>query len=195
MERVLASVSIVCLSAFSIIILSLHFLPTGYDPVSQAVSDYAVGKFGELAAAGFLVGGTGLTALGVGLFVTSTGSRAFRAGAVFLAVAGVAMFAVGGFPTDLEGGAPTFPGTIHSILSEVVFSLGPIGALLVIYSRSRKLFAVALPAYLLAGAPLSASLAYSPGYTGLAERIFIAFLLALWASIAVWLFRGSQNRR
>jgi hypothetical protein len=52
--------------------LILHLQPTGYDPVRQVLSDYAVGAFGTEMALGFFVGGVGVAALAIGILLGST---------------------------------------------------------------------------------------------------------------------------
>jgi hypothetical protein len=165
---------------FSITIVLLHFEPTGYDPVSQFVSDYAVGAFALEMSLGFFVGGIGVTGLGLALVMVQTDRRAFRAGAFMTVIVGLVMFLIAGFPTDIEGAASTIHGMVHSRLSAVVFTLGPASMVLISYAQGRRWFGVALSV-------LAASFVFSAltgvfvlGANGLAERFFIAVLFGWW---------------
>jgi hypothetical protein len=46
---------------------TLHFLPTGYNPIRHAVSDYAVGRYGPLFRIGLWSSSIGMLTLAVGL--------------------------------------------------------------------------------------------------------------------------------
>lgn len=188
--RILSLVSLAGLSCFGLSVLFLHLAPTGYDPIRQAVSDYAVGPFGVFMAIGFFGGGVGVAALGVALLLAASPSRAFNVGTALVLVAGISLFLVGLFPTDLEGSATTFHGMVHSVLSQVVFSLGPIGMLLISFCYGKRWFGVSILIYAVTGAFLAANLALSLGQTGIAERFFILFLLCWWLTASIQAFRG-----
>jgi len=188
-QKILALGGMIGLVCFSLIILALHFEPTGYNPVTQVVSDYAVGPFGSVMSVGFVAGGVGLSLLGVALVLAEMEPRAFRVGAYMVLIAGLALFFVGAFPTDLEGQATTFHGTVHSLLSQIVFSFGPIGMLLITFSYGKRWFALMLPIYLGTGAFLAANLSLSLGVSGLAERFFIVLLLGWWIALSYHAFR------
>ena len=65
--RLLAVVSLLGSVYFGLSVIALHFLPTGYNPVSQEVSDYAVGPFGAwMDLLGFRGGRGGRHVLGCG---------------------------------------------------------------------------------------------------------------------------------
>lgn len=188
-EKALALVGLAGLAYFGMTVLVLHFEPTGYNPVTQAVSDYAVGPFGYLMSAGFFLGGVGVVALGFALALRRSLRRMFRLGSFMFVVAGLALISVAFFPTDLEGAASTLHGTLHSLLSQIVFSFGPIGMLLVSYTRGRRWFVLTLSLYAATGAYLSANLALSLGAGGLAERLFILFLFGWWFIVSYRSFK------
>lgn len=190
LQRALALVGMLGVAYFSITIVLLHFEPTGYDPVSQFVSDYAVGAFALEMSLGFFVGGIGVTGLGLALVMVQTDRRAFRAGAFMTVIVGLVMFLIAGFPTDIEGAASTIHGIVHSGLSAVVFTLGPASMVLISYAQGRRWFGVALSV-------LAASFVFSAltgvfvlGANGLAERFFIAVLFGWWMVAA---YRALRN--
>jgi len=189
-SRVLGLAGMIGIVYFGLTIAALHLEPTGYDPVRQAVSDYAVGPFGKVMAIGFFVGGLGLVSLSLSLLMSEVASRTFKLGAAFLLIAGLALFSVGSFPTDIEGAVTTFHGTMHSALSQLVFSFGPIGLLLISLSYGKKWFLATLVVYAITGAFLALNLSRAMGMTGLSERFFILFLLSWWFVASYKAFRN-----
>jgi hypothetical protein len=101
-------------------VVLLHFLPTGYDPIRNAVSDYGVGRYRiwhriavvSLAAAGFAnaIGSFGTIRPEPGLVI------------VFLTVFAVARILIPLFPTDVEGQPHTRTGRVHWVLAITAFA-------------------------------------------------------------------------
>jgi hypothetical protein len=108
--------SLVCLGS----VVFLHFLPTGYDPIRNAVSDYGVGRYRiwhriavvALAAAGFAAA------------IASTGTIRPEPGLViaFLSVFAIARILIPLFPTDLEAQPHTRTGRVHWVLAITAFA-------------------------------------------------------------------------
>jgi hypothetical membrane protein len=108
--------SLVCLGSVAL----LHFLPTGYDPIRNAVSDYGVGRYRiwhriavvSLAAAGFATA------------IASFGTIRSEPGSVivFLSIFAVARILIPLFPTDVEGEPHTRTGRIHWVLAITAFA-------------------------------------------------------------------------
>jgi hypothetical protein len=98
----------------------LHFLPTGYDPVRNAVSDYGVGRYRiwhriaviSLAASGF--------ATAAASFGTTKPEPTVVI--VFLIVFATARVLIPLFPTDVEGQPLTRTGRIHWALAITAFA-------------------------------------------------------------------------
>jgi uncharacterized membrane protein len=108
--------SLVCLGA----VVLLHFLPTGYHPIRNAVSDYGVGRYRiwhrinviSLAVAGFA---TAIASLGK--------IRPEPASVVaFLIVFATSRILLPLFPTDIEGQPRTRTGRIHWALAIIAFA-------------------------------------------------------------------------
>jgi hypothetical protein len=188
----IAAIALGGLVLIAIITILLHFLPTGYNPVTQAVSDYAVGPYSALMMFGFFAGGIGNMSLAMALRKDQTFSaKSYRVGRPLIFVAGAVLFMLGFFPTDIEGSPfMTTHGLVHSILSQVVFISWPVGMLLVSYAPVRRQFLASLLGLAIAGTFFGLNAGFALGASGLAERIFIAVLLS-WSLFAS--FRNLKN--
>jgi hypothetical membrane protein len=99
--------SLICLAS----ILLLHLLPTGYDPIRNAVSDYGVGRYRVWHRIAVL----SLAAAGFAMAIASSSTTKPESGVVtaLLVVFAVARIAIPFFPTDIEGQKLTTRGRIH----------------------------------------------------------------------------------
>ena len=101
-------------------LIVLHLLPTGYNPVSDAVSDYGVGPYRGWFWSQAVSGGLACLALGIAL----AGLHPFTPtqAVVALIVTAVSRFLIPFFATD-QGGSrfQTLHGTIHMILAVLAF--------------------------------------------------------------------------
>jgi hypothetical membrane protein len=176
-DRFFAVLALIGLGSIASITIALHFLSTGYNPVTQVVSDYAIGNYSSLMMIGFLTGGIGNISLGLTLSHLASASKLHKIGASLLLVAGLALFIVGLFPTDLEGSSVTTHGIIHSIVSQIIFITWPVGMLIVSYRLGRKRFTMSFLALVGAGVFFALDKALSLNIGGLSERIFILVLL------------------
>lgn len=160
---------------FGLTVVALHFLPTGYDPMTQAVSDYGVGQYGVWMDLAFFAFGIGIVALAISLARFVVSSRLGRVGVLLLSTAGVCTFTVGFFPTDLEGAPLTATGAVHVSLSALAFVALVLGTLILsqsfrqsevlrgFYKSSMVLSLIVTVAFVIVVIRLS----------GLTERIFI----------------------
>lgn len=69
----LSIISFVAFIIYFVCLISLHFLPTGYSPLLNTVSDYSVGRYSRLARISTAVNSVGILLL-LGAFVTIVGS-------------------------------------------------------------------------------------------------------------------------
>ncbi|MGH2907441.1 MAG: DUF998 domain-containing protein [Solirubrobacterales bacterium] len=106
------------LSALSLVIV--HFLPTGVNPVSEAVSDYGVGKYKNFyRLAAFWLGAAGLlVAIALARAIFPKPTLTILALLVFAAV----RWSITIFPTDLPGEDETSVGKAHETLAAIAFS-------------------------------------------------------------------------
>jgi len=175
--RALARVAILGVSYFGLTILLLSILDPDYNPISQAASDYGVGRFAIEMNLGFLVGGIGFIAFAWAVGRKETPRRS-KAGSVLFLIAGLVLIMDSYFTTNIEGGPVTLHGTIHGLGGLFFFVTAPIGVLLVSrkLGRERMLMTVA---GLVVGFAL---LAVNAGLSGLAERVI---LLVIFSSVIV----------
>lgn len=99
----------------------LHILPTGYDPIRDAVSDYAIGRYRAL----FWVFATAGAVSGLALAIALAQSHPPKPSltVALLLLSGGARLLIPLFPTD-QGASrfQTLKGTIHMVLAVVVFA-------------------------------------------------------------------------
>jgi len=103
--------------AFLAVSVLAGLLKPGYDIREQSVSELAVGAYGWLQTANFFALGAAMLAAAIAL---NAGPRS-RSAVVLLAAAGAGMLAVGCFPDDVAGAAPTSHGAAHDTISLAVF--------------------------------------------------------------------------
>jgi hypothetical membrane protein len=115
---ILAAVAVAVQTAALVL---LHLLPTGYNPVRDAVSDYGVGRYRAWFWLQTLAGGVACLALAIALAETRPSVPTLAV--VMLLVAAVARFVLPAFPTDQHGSRFQTPrGTLHMILAIVIFA-------------------------------------------------------------------------
>lgn len=102
MSRILGAVVVLGVATVFALYLLLHGLRPDYSPLRRFLSEYAVGRFGVLMTAAFLLQALVSLALVLGLFRDVRHSGSLLAGCAFLTVAAVALTVAGIFPTDLS---------------------------------------------------------------------------------------------
>src|SRR5437899_5345828 len=100
--RILSLVSFFGVFYFGLVILLLSLLTADYNPITQAASDYGVGRFALEMNLGFLIGGIGLVSLALALFLQRPGPTS-RAGPILLVIAGLVLVMDAFFTTNPEG--------------------------------------------------------------------------------------------
>jgi Protein of unknown function (DUF998) len=101
-------------------LIVLHFLPTGYSPVRDAVSDYGVGPYRTWFWLQAVTGGVGCLALGIALAQLHPFTPTQVV--VALIVTAAARFLIPFFATDQHGSRfQTAHGIIHMILAVIAF--------------------------------------------------------------------------
>src|SRR3989441_1063778 len=184
--RILALVAALGVAYFGSTILLLSLLTADYNPITEAASDYGVGRFALEMNLGFLIGGIGLVSLALGLFLQRTGPTS-RAGPVLLVIAGLVLVMDAYFTTNPEGGPATLHGTIHGFGGLIFFITAPIGMLLVFRHFGRSRFLTTLVALIIGFLFLVANAVLSLNAGGLAERILllVVFSSAIAASLTL----------
>lgn len=108
-------------------------LPPHYNPISQAESDLAVGKFGLIMTINFLNRGV-LSLLFIFAFlqtldVTDVARVPFRNGAYLLGIWAVGALLLAAFPTDVPATPVSWHGAIHLVVAIIAFIGGAFGTL------------------------------------------------------------------
>jgi len=141
MTEILLIAGPVAAAVFLVVVLIEGALRRGYDPTYHMVSELSLGERGWIQVANFLQLGVGMLAFAVGV------NRALNApaGAVLLAIFGLAMVAAGvfrldpvrGYPPGASSGAPDqvrWQHRVHDTVSPVAF-LAIFGACLILSAR------------------------------------------------------------
>src|SRR5262245_48563180 len=114
-----ALVGLICVATSGAILIALHFLPTGLDPVRYAVSDYGWTSYHVGYRTMVVLQGIGAILIAVGL-----GQQTDVQSLGWLYVYGVVRVLVAGFMTDREpeGISLTRTGRIHVLLAGTAFA-------------------------------------------------------------------------
>ena len=104
-------------------VIALHFLDPDLAAADTYVSDYALGDYGWLMRAAFIVVGIGTIAIGLGLRLSLAPGKRVTASVVLVLIAGIGFLLGGIFNTDPTGAEDlTTAGIIH-LLSALVLIL------------------------------------------------------------------------
>ncbi len=189
--KYLARGSFVCILLFAILVMLLHVLRPQLNPLSHAISEYAIGPYGFLMTLAFIMRGLGGLFLVVGLALgTTRGSRSW-AGLVLLSLFTLCSFLVAIFPGNPQN---TIVLLIHSVSALFGFSSLAIAAL--IWSRrlrkdplwrSSAHVSLVLALLILLSLLFFIGLVIGPssGFQGLAERVLEIFIV-LWLCFMAW---------
>ena len=171
--RLAALIAAVAAAVNLLVLGLLHVVSPEVDPVTRAVSEYALGDFGWLATIGTVAEGVGAIALAVAL-------RRERAAALLLLVFGLMKLAMPLFPVDALGAPATPAGRVHSVLGILTFFLFPLAALL-LFGALRRMGSRLAPgiAVVLAIATVGVLVGNAVGVFGLVQRAYLV-LCALW---------------
>lgn len=171
-DRIIAIVGTLGTTYFGLTILALSLFDSDYNPISQAASDYGVGRFAVEMNLGFFIGGIGLIAFALTIGRQEANIRS-RSGSALFFIAGLVLFVNSYFTTNIEGGSASFHGTIHGLGGLVFFIAAPIGVILVSRRFGRgKLLAAVL------GLGIGFVLLAIGGLSGLAERVILLVVFA-----------------
>src|SRR5215211_356099 len=177
----IATVAIVGVAYFVVIIVVLHFLRPDLNPIRRPTSEYAVGQYGFLMSSAFFSISLASFALVIGLHQGISQRARSQVGLGLLGVWGVGVLIAMSFPIDPEGAPQTISGTIHRINGPLAFLSLTAGTILV--SRRFKQDGLWRPihrtAVILSLVMLAAfiatilNIATASGFAGLSQRIFL----------------------
>jgi hypothetical membrane protein len=186
--RVLSTLAAIGAALFLVVVIVLHGLSPEFSPVTQFISEYALGSYGALASVSFFVRGLSWILLGVSLSLGISRPGLSIVGLVLLFVSGVDGLLFGIFPVDPDPQMPTtLAGAIHFWAGMVDFIVGGLFPLLLAlrFKNDERTKAIYKPAlglgiavlivdvvgFVLSGAGLA--------LVGLTQRLFVA-LVAAW---------------
>jgi hypothetical protein len=113
-------VAAVATAVQAVALIVLHFLPTGYSPVRDAVSDYGIGPYRRWFWLQVVAGGVGCLTLGIALALLHPFTP--TAAVVALILTAAARFLLPFFATDQHGSRfQTRHGLIHMVLAVIAF--------------------------------------------------------------------------
>ena len=113
----LANISFFGLAYFVVIIIAMHKLRPDYNPRSRYISEYAVGKYGQLAASSLFFYGSAILGIYLCLHSILPDRAQSNIGLTLIAIWGVSVVITGFFDTDLKAEKMSLHGTVHAIAS------------------------------------------------------------------------------
>ncbi len=131
----LASVAILLISIFAVVVTAFHFLSPRYEPFTSFINEYAVGRYGVLMSLGFISLGIGSLFLAIALYYgISNGGRSIP-GLICLGIWALCVFTAGIFNTDVQGGEQSVSAQMHDTASLPGFVVIIIGSFLMLRFR------------------------------------------------------------
>ena len=182
-----ATVALVGVAYFVVIIVVLHLLRPDLSPISQPTSEYAVGRYGFLMTSAFFSMSLASFALVIGLYQGVPLRARSRIGLGLLGLWGIGVLVAMSFPIDPEGAPQTVSGTIHQINGPLAFLSLTAGTILVSrrFKQAQQWRPLHRTALILSLVMLTVfiatflNIATASGFAGLCQRIFLA-VFATW---------------
>jgi hypothetical protein len=116
-----ALVSLAGSLVYVVAVVALHVLPTGYDLVHNAVSDYGVGKYAPLFRVSLWAGSIAVLTLAIGLGLGVGSPPLVIRDVVFLGLVAACRIGESLFPTTVEGEKLTRTGRMHYLFAILTF--------------------------------------------------------------------------
>jgi hypothetical protein len=197
--QLLTTIAFICICLFIILVIVLHFLSTGYDPISSPTSAYAVGRYGFLMSIAFVSMSVGCFALLMGLNKGISRSAASKPGLVLFGVWVVGLWIAMIFPIAPDGTPSTTANSIHRINGPLIFLCLTISSILLSASFRRddnwtSLYRTALGlslVMLLIFITVLISFATGLSYEGLLQRLYLITFSIWFIVVALHLRRIS----
>jgi len=195
----LATLAIIGIVYFLVVVVALHFLRPEYSPLSRAVSQYAVGRYGFLMTSAFFGLSLGSLALVIGLFSGVSHTGRSWIGLVLLAIWAVGILIAGIFPIEVSSYPQMNSGHIHVVASIWAFISLVLAALLLSwrFKKDDKWSSFHRPALIESLLMLLALVGLfryiNTGFGGLSQRIFIVACL-IWLLSTAARLRAAASR-
>lgn len=115
--RLITMISLIGLAYHVGIVMIMHKLRPDYNPRSRYISEYAVGKYGQLAASSFVFYGFAILGIHLCLLAILPVRAKSDIGLTLMAIWGIAVVITGFFNVDLKAKQMSVHGVIHTIAS------------------------------------------------------------------------------
>jgi uncharacterized protein DUF998 len=160
-------------------LVRVHLLPTGYRPLSDAVSDYGVGPYSRYYR--WQTAASAYAALLVAGALARTTHPVPQLPVFLLLVFAAARLVIPTFPTDLDRSEPTLAGRLHLVAAAVAFaSIAWCAAVLPDRVHWPNLHGtLVVLGWIVVATAIACAVALRSPFFGLVERTFYAALL-LW---------------
>jgi len=201
------TITIAGIVAYVLLQVIAQMLPPHYSPLTQAISDLAVGPYGWLMAVMFLLYSVLTLAFLFGYIWGTSKEIRSRVGLIFLAIWAVLPGVLAFFPTDIVDahGYPgsfqaiqlttTLHGMLHIVLSLIAFSSSMLATLFISlrFKGVEQLRSLHMPALLIALLMWPTFLLTDTfaklGFYGVGERLFVGLGLLWMLIVALWIRR------
>ena len=121
MVETLSIIAAIAMAVSTGALLLLHVLPTGYNPIRDAVSDYAIGKYRAIFWTFVIAGAVSGLALAIALARSHPSKPMLTVAMLLLSAAARVLIPI--FPTDQDGSRFQTPkGTVHMVLAVAIFA-------------------------------------------------------------------------
>jgi len=184
-------VAVVSAVLWILIVAVLHVVRSDLDPVETYISDYAIGEHGWLMATAFVIVGTGMMCLSVGLRAALVPAERVQLGVALVAVTGLGFILAGLFTTDPTGADETSTeGSLHLLGAVLVFPVTIANAFVLrgVFRRDPSWAPFAArwrwaPWVLLVG--MVAARGSPEEIVGLTQRVFAAVIIGWYTAVAL----------
>ena len=206
LARTTLNLTVVLIGVYVILDIVAQLLPPHYNAITQAESDLAVGPYGYVMSANFVVRGLLSTTFLVGLTgATRIGSRT-RAGLGLIGIWAIGAFLLAIFPTDIGPTESTLHGQLHLLIALIAFVAAAVGVALtsIQFRKEDRLRGFAPTASLLSALTILSFLVFliaTPVHFlfthayGLLERIFIGMVLLWILAVSLYLLINDSGRK
>jgi hypothetical protein len=118
---IFAGISFLASASYLALLIIFHFLPTGYNPISQPVSNYGVGKYAYLFR--IYLWASVIAAIAFACALAVSGSLPISQWIfTLLILLAVSRLGISLFPTDIQGRPHTRNGVLHYIFAILTFA-------------------------------------------------------------------------
>jgi hypothetical protein len=185
MGNQLATLALISITYFVVVIVALHFLRPDHNPIKQTTSQYVVGPYGILMTTAFFSISLASFALVVGINLGISSSARSRIGLGLMSIWVISALIAMIFPINLEGTPITTSGIVHRINGPLGFLCLALGAVLVsrAFKKDENWRPLYRPAFIIACLMLAMTMVTSVnivtelGYAGLSQRILLVLFL------------------